>query len=134
MAHLTAKKGDTIPLEIAMNRSTPGELPHSAPITAPVDLSGSVKIWFTAKRSFADADDDAVIRLGTVNTGLAGVTVTDALDGRARVVIPSEATDALEAGTVFLVYDVQLLELDGTLTTVDSGRLAIVDQVTAATT
>jgi hypothetical protein len=130
MAHLTAKKGDTIPLEVAMNRSAPGELPHSAPVVTPVDLTGSVEIWFTAKRSFTDLDDDAVIRLGTLNTGLSGITVTDAANGRARVIIPAAATAGLEPGTVFLVYDVQLLELDGTLTTVDSGRLALVDQVT----
>jgi hypothetical protein len=133
MADISARKGDTIPIEVRMTRSVPGIDPFDEPLTYPVDLSGSVKIWFTAKRAHTDPDASAVIRLGTTNTGLSGVNVENPPnEGRARVTIPPASTTGLEAGTVFLIYDVQLLELDGTVTTVSNGRLALLDHITIA--
>ena len=99
-------------------------------LTFNVNLTGA-KVWFTAKRAFTDADSAAVIALSTT-TG--GVTILDAALGTARLVIPSSATSALTTpgppSPLTLVYDIQIREADGTITTVQQGRLNIRGDVT----
>lgn len=116
--NLKAPKGDTIVLDVTVVRDD-----------VPVDLTNA-EMWFTAKRKYTDLDDDAVIRLGTAGTTLTGVSITDAVNGKAVVDIPPDATDDLEAGTVTLLWDIQIEETGNVITTVASGRFALVDQVT----
>lgn len=95
-----------------------------------VNLTGA-KIWFTAKRAFADADNAALIAL---STDTAGITITDALNGLATLVIPPASTSSLTTPTppapLTLYYDIQVKESDGTVTTVQQGRLHIRGDVT----
>jgi len=98
-----------------------------------VNLTGA-KIWFTAKRAYTDADNAAVISLSTTTTG---ITITDAPNGAATLVIPPSATSALVTPPpptpLTLVYDVQVKESDGTVTTVQWGKLNIRGDVTFST-
>jgi cyanophycinase-like exopeptidase len=90
-----AYRGDTIPLSIAVTREG----------TA-VDLTGAA-LRFVAKRRLKDADVDALITK-TIGTG---ITVTDAAAGAAVIMT--------------LQCEVQMVESDGTITTVAQGTLEV---------
>ena len=120
--NFTLKKGDTHYLEVLVTRKDQNE------VDQPVDLTGA-KMWFTAKNRITDTDIEAVIRKGTNNASLSGVDITGAVDGEALVTLqPADTT--VGKGTVFLFWDLQLEESDGTITTLNAGRLALSDQVT----
>jgi hypothetical protein len=87
---------------------------------APVNLTGA-KLWFTAKRSRSDLDEAAVIKKDTV---LGGVVILSPTSGTYRVTILPADTSSLTY-TIQLFYDVQLLEPDGTVTTIESGTLEV---------
>lgn len=96
-------------------------------------LAGA-KIWFTAKHSFTDGDGAAVIALSSAGSG---ITIIDAgPPGQARIRIPAGATSTLVTPNppvpLRLVYDIQLLESDGTITTVQQGNLNIRGDITRA--
>ena len=97
------------------------------------DLTGA-KIWFTAKHAHTDADNAAVIALSSPSTGISILSVGP--PGQARIRIPSNATSALVTPALprplTLVYDIQLLEADGTVTTVQQGNLHIRSDITRA--
>lgn len=111
---ITAKRGDTIDLEVSITR--PG---------GPVDLT-SVDLWFTGKLRERDADDDAVFQK-TLGAGIA--VVGDPVDGVALVTLDPADTDSLLRQTT-LYCDVQLVETDGRVTTVADGTLTIELDVT----
>ena len=74
-----------------------------------IAVDSADKIWFTAKRTQADIDTDAVLRKGRNATAPydAGITVTDNATGKLKVQVtsadwPADFTD--EA----LVFDVQI--------------------------
>lgn len=98
-----------------------------------VNLTGA-KIWFTAKRSYTDADAAAIV---AVSTDSGGITILDAPAGHARLVIPPSATASLTTPSppspLTLVYDIQVKESDGTITTVQQGYLKVTGDVTHAT-
>lgn len=114
---ITAKRGDTIDLEVAVTRND-----------AAVDLTGA-DCWFTAKRRLSDADADALIQK-TLGSGI--TVIGNAADGNLLVTIDPEDTDSLTRQTV-LYCDVQLLEADGRVTTVASGTLTVELDVTRST-
>lgn len=120
--NLRATKGDSISLEADVVRVIDG-------VNQPVNLTGA-SVWFTAKRSYSDDDATAFIRKGTTNTTLDGIEVLDATGGQVVINIEPSDTSGLEAGTVMLLWDMQVLEADQTLTTVNYGRFALLDQVT----
>jgi cyanophycinase-like exopeptidase len=103
-----AYRGDTIPLSIAVTREG----------TA-VDLTGAA-LRFVAKRRLKDADVDALI---TKTIG-AGITVTDAAAGAAVIMIDPADTDGFLKGMT-LQCEVQMVESDGTITTVAQGTLEV---------
>ena len=124
VTNFTLKKGDTHYLEVLVTRK------DQDGVDQPVDLTGA-GMWFTAKNKISDDDIDAVIRKGTSNVSLTGIDITGAVDGEALVTLQPNDT-AVGKGTVFLVWDLQLEESDGTITTLNGGRLALSDQVTVS--
>lgn len=113
---VTATRGDTIDLEVTVTRDG-----------APVDLTGA-DLWFTAKLKVKDADVDAVAQ----KTVGSGITVTDAVNGEALITLDPADTDGLTKETT-LYCDVQLVEASGRVTTVASGTLTILRDVTRVT-
>lgn len=102
-------------------------------LTFSVDLTGA-KIWFTAKRALSDADGAALIAL---SSGTSAITITDAAAGQCTLVIPPAATAGVATPSpsqpLSLVYDIQIRESDGTITTVQRGNLRIKADVTQST-
>lgn len=94
----------------------------------PLDLSTVTKLWFTAKSSWEDDDDDAFFLL-TIGDG---ITVTDAENGLALARIEPDVTRALTAMGRY-VYDIQYLEpSNAEIQTADRGRLTVLRDVTFA--
>jgi hypothetical protein len=126
MTNFTATQGDTISLSTKITR----EDPDTSEVN-PVDIT-SADLWFTAKYNLSDDDANALIQLGT-RSPLTGIDKSATpTDGKATVTIPASATKGLSDQTVFLFWDIELEEADGTVTTVDSGRLALVNDATKA--
>jgi len=119
---LTAFRGDTIRLLATTTRPN-----ATTGVMEAVNLTGLTgnDLSFTAKRKRKDADVDAV----AVKTIGAGIAVQDAAAGELVVTLAPADTDAL-AKPVTLECDVQMIEADGTVTTVASGTLAIALDVT----
>lgn len=123
--NLTAPRGDTIVLCGAVTKKING-------VDTPYDISDpAIKIWFTAKRSVADADADAVFKYGTATAALTGVAITDGPGGLYTVTIPKADQGSL-VGTesLFLVYDVQMEETGPIVTTLSKGRFVLKQDVT----
>lgn len=116
MSNIAIVRGDTAVLDVAITRSG-----------SPVDLTGAT-LWFTAKRAKSDPDAVAVIAKSTAS----GITVTSASGGTATITIDPDDTSDLTSATA-LVFDVQLKESGGRITTVDSGTLRVTLDVTQAT-
>src|SRR4051812_7276727 len=126
MTNLTATQGDTIVLATTITRKNPG-----TGVVAPVDIT-LADLWFTAKYNLEESDEDALVQLGT-KSPLDGIEKSATpTDGKATVTIDPGATEGLSNSTVFLFWDIELEEADGTVTTVDSGRLALVNDATKA--
>lgn len=125
MTNLTATQGDTIALATTITRKNP-----ETGVVAPVDITAA-KLWFTAKYDLSQSDADAVIQLGSAETDFDGIDKSQTpTDGKAVVTIKSDLTQDLSPQTVFLFWDIQMEEADLTVTTVDSGRLALVNDAT----
>ncbi len=67
MTDLSIRRGDTRLFKLWLTDPSGARLPLA-----------DKKLWFTAKRSVTDPDASAIIRKGTANTGLTGITVADA--------------------------------------------------------
>lgn len=109
-------RGDSLSFDLALIDPRTG---------GPLDLTGA-KIWFTAKNNYVDPDNQAVIALATDTSG---VLITDAPRGLARVDVPPLATRSFPDGIVQVVYDVQLKDATGFITTVESGTLKVYPDV-----
>lgn len=116
MAALVMFRGDSFPYEFQIKRNE-----------VPVDLTGFT-LWWTAKRYVSDPDQQAVSRLD--NGLLGGVTIVDALQGKVRAVMPASATLLFPDTASNLFYDLQMKDLSGVVTTVDSGTIAVSADVT----
>ena len=90
-------------------------------ITSSVDLTGS-EVWFTVKRKRQDADVDAVIAKSTDQGDItvAGFQATVTID----------AADTQDLDPVALYWDVQIVDGDGKVRTVATGRLAVLADIT----
>lgn len=100
------------------------------PTGAPKDLTG-YKAWFTAKYYAADPDQNAPIRVdSSVVVGFIGVTFPDPLSGKIHVGTAPLSTFGFPDGPVRLVYDIQIRDPFGLVTTVDSGVLTVNPDVT----
>lgn len=119
MAEIEITRGDTTRLLITVVR------PDDEGVDQPVDLTDCT-LWFTAKRAYADADVDAVIAKKSPSEG---IVISDAAGGLALASI-EPADTAAETGRSSLLYDAQLLEPGGIVTTLDEGCLLIKRDVT----
>lgn len=117
MADLSMWRGDTLVFDVTITDED----------GAAVNLIGT-SLRLTAKRSAGQPDADALISL---TTG-AGITVTNASAGQARVEIVPAKTSGLEAATVSLVWDLQLTTGDGQVFTVAGGYLTVSPDVSHA--
>lgn len=92
------------------------------------DITGWT-IWFTAKRKLSDADGSAIIRKTTTS----GITIVDAANGWAQVLIDSSDTGALEDRDIMLYFDVQIKDASGNVVTpIRRGTLLVECDVTQA--
>lgn len=115
-------RGDTLSFDLSLTDPLTG---------APLLLTGA-KIWFTAKNNYVDADNLAVIALDTALLG--GVTILSATGGTMRVVIPPLATRSFPDGPTRVVYDVQIKNAAGAISTVESGEITVFPDVSRAIT
>lgn len=94
---------------------------------APADISGWTA-WFTAKFYVNDPDLRAVMRQD--NGDLGGIVLTQPTIGKLEVTVAPIATRGFPDGAVELVYDVQVRDNSGRVSTVDSGTLTVNPDVT----
>lgn len=91
----------------------------------PINLAGCL-LWFTVKRDESETDAQAV----TQKTIGAGITVVNAAIGRADVRLAAANTAGLVGKRVQLVWDCQIKDAAGLVSTVDSGVLLVDADVT----
>jgi len=108
---LTMVRGDTPTFAVVVTRGD-----------TVVDITDAT-FKFTARRAYGD--DAAVF----TRTSVAGITITDATAGKCKVVLQSADTTGLPAATTVLVYDLQITEDDGTVSTVAQGKLTVTPDV-----
>jgi hypothetical protein len=120
MAEVVITKGDDELIDLAF-KQTDG--------VSPLNITGNLGIWFTAKHSSLDEAEDAVI--AKTSNPAAGVTVTDAVNGLATVAITPVDTEDLEP--CVLVWDCQIKDAGGKIRTAAKGLLRIVHDVTRST-
>lgn len=113
-------RGDSLSFDLALTNAQNG---------SPLNLTDA-KIWFTAKNNYVDPDNQAAIALD--NAALGGITVTDVARGLARVDIAPIKTRSFPDGPVRVVYDVQVKDAAGFVTTVESGTLTVYPDVSRA--
>jgi hypothetical protein len=99
------------------------------PNSAPVDLTGA-KIWFTVKNAVNDPDRAAVVSLFTPSSGVA---VLIAAQGTFSVTGDPNTFAAYGDMPVDFVFDLQLKEASGRITTIETGTLVVTPDVTRAT-
>lgn len=116
---IEAIKGDTEYYDLAAKRTN-----------GPIDLTGaSVKAWFTAKKTVDDLDVNAVIALNSTDDPTQVVFTNRPLGEFFVQLVPAD-TVAIEEES--LVYDVQVREQDGRITTVSRGDLHLKQDITRA--
>jgi hypothetical protein len=91
------------------------------------DLRGAA-LFFTVKERATDPDVDALI---AHESGDGSLTITDAAEGEATHEIGHAETDGLATGVYR--YDYQVVAADGTVATLERGKLVVRDDVTRAT-
>lgn len=87
----------------------------------PVDLTGST-FWLTMKSDPTMDDTSAEIQK-SVSTHI------DAVNGKTAIVIPSTETDVLEPAST-LYYDIQWVTSSGEVTTIISGKVKVLRDIT----
>jgi hypothetical protein len=100
----------------------------------PVNLVSGTELFFTAKNSLLNTDEQAIIsidNIGTYTTGSIAISAPTTL-GIATISLFPIATLKLLV-PVTLQYDIQLKETSGLITTVAIGTLAVTPDVTLRT-
>ena len=100
--------------------------PAPPPVYLPIALGPTVAIYMTCKRYKNDADAAALFELLLG----AGITITDAPNGKFTIVIPKAATGSPPCEVPYF-YDV-VIELNGARQTVMSGTLTLRENITDA--
>ena len=109
MTDLTIVKGDDVLLEVTLVDSD-GD---------PINLTDAT-VFFTAKRSFDDSDDDAVIKKDVNNH-------TDAENGVTTIHITNTESDV---DPMYYYYDIQVVDSADSVQTPEKGRLIVKKEVT----
>ena len=110
----TMYRGDSLRLNMAITRDL-----------LPVDLTGAT-IRMTAKHAWTDDDSAAVFQVSTPSSG---IVITNVALGLAEVNVPAAETLAFTVMTT-LVYDIQLTESVGIVTTLEAGLLTVYPDIT----
>lgn len=121
MGAFTLIRGDTLLLDVQVKKNG-----------VPVDITGW-KVWFTVKRNFPDADNNAVYQANSTD-GSGDVTITSSTQGKVTVRMPALKTFAFPDGMTKLIYDVQTKDASGVTATVDVGTVTVSPDVTRALT
>lgn len=117
--------GDTLKLSLTITDESTGNA---------VNLTGA-KVWMLAKWSYNDADAVAVInKYGTQGGVLNGVTFPAPASGQCEITLDPADTAINSDRRTELVYDIQLKESSGVVTTLLSGKLVILPEVTRSIT
>ena len=111
-------RGDTLKILLSVTRDG-----------AKLDVTGA-GFFFTAKSLLSMADSAAEIRISPTHTTQGSATITSATDGQVTVTLLPVATDSTADAGVTLLYDIQMVESGGAVTTLESGSLAIAADVT----
>lgn len=94
-------------------------------------LSGA-QLWFTVKRNLSDADSAAVMQK-TVGAGISTTgTGNNDTAGTALITVQPSDTASLVDAEQLLLFDVQLQDANGVKTTLCSGYVTILPDVTLA--
>lgn len=89
-----------------------------------VNLTGA-SLSFTARMDYPNA-----VVITKTSADAAQLAITNAAGGLAEVYLKPADTSSLPHATVYLVYDVQLTQSDGTVTTVVRGKITVNPDVT----
>jgi hypothetical protein len=116
-------RGDTTEFDVIVTRFN-----ATTEQDEPVSLSGA-KMWFTVKHNKRDADVDAVFKIDSVTDPIKIRALGNPADGIIRISLLDTDTDSFPGGTT-LVFDVQLKEAVGTVTTVEHGYVDVDRDVT----
>lgn len=119
-------RGDTLVFLVQVLKPAPGSV-GDCPALVPVDLTGYT-VRFTAKYYLPDNDRQAVVQLTNAIGG--GIVVTSALAGMATLTVPPSATRFFPDGIVRIVYDVQVVDAGGIVSTVEIGIIQVIPNVT----
>lgn len=119
MTDIEMTRGDSATFDVAVTRYNAA--------THVNDLVTPDKAWFTAKANARDSDDSAVVALNSEDQPEQVLITT----GSIRIKLDPE--DTAEYLQRWLVYDVQILESDGTITTIEKGKMQLSADVTLAT-
>lgn len=125
-------RGDTFVFDLTVRRIPPGSPPGTP--AAPIDITGWF-MWWTVKRTYTDADLQAVSQATSTPTSTpagGGIVFTLAQAGKAEITMGPLATRAFPDGTSRLVYDVQIMDPQGHPFTVERGYLLVEADVTNA--
>lgn len=106
-----------------------GQQPPSGAV--PQDITGYT-IWFTAKNQYPDTDNRAVAQLD--NAAVGGVVIESANPGKFSVAMPPTATRDFPDSDVALVYDLQLEDTTGRVSTIEVGTITVSPDVTRTST
>lgn len=119
MSDLTVIRGDTNIYDVTIVRSN-----------AALNLTAA-KIWFTAKEDPDDADLAAAIALNSTDNPTKVVKTLPA-QGKCQIALTPTETAPLDQDAYY--YDIQILETGNIITTIASGILRVVKDVTRAVT
>ena len=123
---LRSKRGDTLAFQVQIYRPYPFQ-------NSPQDCTGWF-VQFTAKRQYADQDAQAVATSKTTGTAPNIITFPQGVTtGLAQISVGPLNTITLGDGPTRLVYDVQVIDPVGNVTTVEEGIWTVRPDVTRAT-
>jgi hypothetical protein len=89
------------------------------------------KLWFTGKRNVVLADNLADFSL--TSTPVSGIVIASVVGGLVRVTLPPTATRLLPDGPMIMLYDLQILDSLGRVTTLEIGELTVSPDITRST-
>ena len=121
MADYTMYRGDTLVLNIQVKDQ----------YGAPKNITGG-RLFFTMKYTVVDMDNMAIAAL--TSTPANGIVIVSAPGGTATVTMPPITTRSFADGPTTCVYDVQLIEQTGQVTTVEAGTVTVLPDVSRAIT
>jgi len=122
MTDIQMTKGDTETFDVFVTRKD-----EVTGVEEIVPLDGAMA-WFTAKEESTDLDASAVIAKDSV-ADPSEVVITG-VEGKVRITITP--ADTVSYDGKYLEYDVQVKEVDGTVTTVQKGRVEFGKDITVS--